>query len=86
MKGLLIAMGGKPKDDLSEGLPTTKAKGEESAGEETDEGVEGEFADAAFDAFQDGDREGFKSAFLSAVRACVSKSSAGDYETDDSEL
>jgi hypothetical protein len=42
-------------------------------------------AKEAFSALQDGDEEGFVSAFLGAMRACAGKSSAGDYEDEEVE-
>lgn len=49
-------------------------------------GVEREYAREAFSALQDGDEEGFITAFISAVKACASKSSAGGYEDEETPL
>lgn len=78
-KGLLLLAGGKPK-----GSPFAKEKPEP----ESDEGgaAEDTLAGEAFDAFQEGDREGFVAAFRAAVKACAGKASAGGYEEEDEDV
>jgi hypothetical protein len=73
VKGLLV-LGAKPK------LGKPMASSSEPKG-----GAEKEYAKEAFSALQDGDEEGFVSAFLGAVRACAGKSDAGEYEDDDAD-
>jgi hypothetical protein len=69
----MLLMGGKPK-----GKPPVEEDDAEKAGG----GAEDTLAGEAFDAFQDGDREGFIAAFKSAVKACAGKAKAGGYEDE----
>lgn len=75
-KGLMLVMGGSPK----KGPPMMGHKDEEEAEASS---ASDTLAGEAFDAFQDGDREGFIAAFKSAVRACGHKPSADSYDEDD---
>jgi hypothetical protein len=73
VKGLLV-LGAKPK-----------ALGKPMASSEPKGGAEKEYAREAFSALQDGDEDGFVSAFLGAVRACAGKAEASDYEDEDAD-
>jgi hypothetical protein len=75
-KGLMLVLGGGPK----KAAPRMGA----DEGEEKESGGAGDtLAGEAFDALQEGDREGFVAAFKSAVRACAGKADAGGYEDED---
>ena len=76
-KGLLLLAGGKPK-----GSPFAKEKPEPES-DEGDGGAEDTLAGEAFDAFQEGDREGFVAAFKAAVKACAGKAETDGYEAED---
>lgn len=76
MKGLL-ALIGKPKASGDEPDADDMPMGDSGGGLERD------YAREAFSALKDDDEEGFVSAFLGAVKACVKKSSAGGYEDDE---
>jgi hypothetical protein len=65
---MLILGGGKSKDDTSE----TDSPEEEAA--------EDQYIDEFISAMKDGDSEGARAAFKSAVRACASKEEAGEYD------
>lgn len=76
-KGLMLLMGGGPKKGkLPMKEPADEVVEESGGAEET-------LAGEAFDAFKDGDREGFIQAFVSAVKACAGKADAGGYEDED---
>lgn len=72
-KGLMLLMGGKPKGDDEDDDDAPESGGS------TEDTLAGE----AFDAFKDGDREGFIAAFKGAVKACAGKADAGGYEDED---
>ncbi len=72
MAGGLLAIIGKPKSSM----PEEKSEGMGGGG------LEREYAREAFSALRDDDEEGFISAFLGAVKACVRKSGAGGYEDE----
>lgn len=74
MKGLLaiLAKGKPPAEEGDEKAPESSPGGKS----------EDEYAGLAFDALQDGDREGFAEAFKGAVRACVKAQNSGAYEPD----
>ena len=72
MAGGLLAILGKPK------APTLEEKSPSGGGG----GLEREYAREAFSALRDDDEEGFISAFLGAVKACVRKSGASEYEDE----
>ncbi len=63
--------GGMDKDEMDMGMDKMPM----SSG-----GLEKEYAKEAFAALQDGDESGFVEAFVSAVRACVKKSSSEGYD------
>lgn len=70
-KGLMLVLGGGPKKAAPK-----------MGDDEAPEGGEGDgsLAGEAFDALQDGDREGFIAAFKAAVEQCAG---GGDYEDED---
>jgi len=79
----ILALIGKAKPSLSkggEGPPA--AKGESDMMSRGSGDAESSLAGEAFDALQDGDREGFTSAFVAAVQACVRKEKDEGYEED----
>lgn len=77
----MLLMGGKPK-----GGPPMGDDDEDDTDDAPESGgsTEDALAGEAFDAFKDGDREGFIAAFKSAVKACAGKADAGGYDEDDS--
>lgn len=72
-KGLLAILGMKSKPgaapEADDAPPSSQDEGGSSATE---------YADMAFDAMRDGDKEGFRTAFLGAIKSC--KGSGGGYE------
>jgi hypothetical protein len=66
-KGLLIAIGGKPK-----GMSKPEAESESDDASSPDMGGDMDmYLDQAFDALKEDDREGFKAALQGAIECCV---------------
>lgn len=74
MKGLAILLGVKKKG--------AGAESEEEEAPES-EGTETSYAKEAYSALKDDDEDGFVSAILGAVRACVANAKAGKYDDEE---
>lgn len=73
-KSILDVLGAAPK-----GPPVDAGSAPPPSEDEGGGGSEEKYADLAFDALQDGDKDGFREAFIGAVKACVKSSEAGEY-------
>ncbi len=85
----ILALIGKAKPSLSkggEGPPAAKGASDMMAGKDDSGDAESSLAGEAFDALQDGDRDGFMSAFVAAVEACVRKEKDEGYAEDSDDM
>lgn len=83
----ILALIGKARPSLSKGGDgPPAAKGESDMMSRDSGDAESSLAGEAFDALQDGDREGFKAAFVAAVEACVRKEKDEGYAADSDDM